>query len=330
MCLRASLSRRRAVVRQRQKAKSRFEVKDSDQPQTYSTAPNIVPAVANVPSTVGTPVLNSRQSTPLVSLLPDISSFPGQSLAKQSFSLLSEFCSMIHALALENEVLRKELVLLKGKAQAGLQPRPSVGTRSLSILDVVSKATTPMANGTAFLPHSQITSAVSSTVTQSHQNQGQHGQISHIGINTVQSVPKQYEQGKSSAQSSKRVSPRVTAILHSQPHCSMVVQNPVLSSAVIAHMICSFSEYGSGAQEQKVSYPTLPGNGERTLPIMNAQMLTSELPGSENSHSNIRIDQELKPDLQQDSPSCYSFHGASLESMRSIGYHKVLPGDAER
>ncbi|KAI0567476.1 Serine/threonine protein kinase [Gracilaria domingensis] len=251
-------------------SKSRFEVKDIDQRQTYSTASNGVPAVANVSSTAGTPVLNSRQSTPLVSPLPEISSSPGQSLAKQSFSLLSELYSTIHALAQENEALRKELVFLKGKAQGGFVPQPSVGTRSLSVPDAVAKATTPMAPATASLPHSQSTSAVSSTVTQSHQTQGQQAQNHHIAINTVQSVPKQYGHGKSSAQSSQRVAPRVTSIPQSQPHCSMAVQNPVGSSgalhhpvyptphstpAVPVHTIYSSPGPGSHAQQQNASYP---------------------------------------------------------------------------
>ncbi|CAN8075883.1 unnamed protein product [Agarophyton chilense] len=205
------------------KTKSRFEVKDIDQRQTFNTA-NGTSAAIHVSSTTGTPVLNSKQSTPLVSPLPDISSSPSQSLARQSFSLLSELYSTIHALVQENEALRKEVAFLKGKTQSAGVPTPMVSTRSLSVPEAVAKSAAPLASTTASLSHSHSTSAVSSTTTQGHQ----------IPINTVQSIPKQYAQGgKTSAQAPQKVAPRLSSTPQPQPHAGMQVQNSTGSLNVI-------------------------------------------------------------------------------------------------
>eukprot|EP00178_Gracilaria_changii_P022013 TRINITY_DN651_c0_g1_i1.p1 TRINITY_DN651_c0_g1~~TRINITY_DN651_c0_g1_i1.p1 ORF type:complete len:1218 (-),score=159.91 TRINITY_DN651_c0_g1_i1:12917-16570(-) len=241
-------------------SKSRFEVKDIDQRQTFSAGPNGISAVPNVSSTTGTPVLNSRQSTPLVSPLPpEGASSPGQSLAKQSFSLLTELYSMVHALAQENEALRKELAFLRGKVQSGHAPQLSVPTRSLSVPDTVTKSGGSMAPSSASIPHSQSTSAVSSSMTPSHQ----------IPINTIQSVPKQHGHGKSSVQAAPKVTPRLNPIPQSQPHVGIqlhtttgasngvhhqMYSTPHTNPVVPVHMIYNSAGPASHVQQQS-SYP---------------------------------------------------------------------------
>ncbi|PXF44048.1 Serine/threonine-protein kinase fray2 [Gracilariopsis chorda] len=226
------------------KPKSRFEVKNIEQRSTFTATSNGSPSVVNVSSSTGTPVLNSRQSTPFVSPLPDMQTSQSPTIAKQSLSLLSELYNSIHTLVQENEALRREVAFLRGKAQNAAVPQPSVGIRSSSVPDSVAKTGAPMVSSTASLPHSQSATTVPLVTSQSQQ---------HNANAVQQSSAKQYPHAKLATQTQASSKPRVVSLGHSQPQAAVQTAIPGGNSSPAVY-----------AASQ--SAPTLPSHGTHNFP----------------------------------------------------------------
>lgn len=182
------------------KPKSRFEVKDVDQRQRPSGLPNGSPSIVNIsPSSAATSVNNSRQTTPHVSPLPESAMPPTQSIAKQSFSLLTELSHTIQALVQENEALRRELAFLKGKSGAGGAAAANSGlsrVRSAPVNEGGPKGNmNPGASGAGGVAHPHNVNAMAvpsggnSQLPPTHNGQGQaqsHGQLHKNGQGKLQ------------------------------------------------------------------------------------------------------------------------------------------------
>ena len=114
------------------KPKSRFEVKDIEQRPRPPPLPNgisqNVPQIVNIgpPSSIGS-ITASRQGTPLVSPQPDSQPIGNSAsgLAKLSDSLLGQLQNIIQQLVNDNETLRREVAMLRGKT--GASPGPGSG-----------------------------------------------------------------------------------------------------------------------------------------------------------------------------------------------------------
>lgn len=122
------------------KQKSRFEVKDIEQKPRQQAAANGSPAVVSVAtSSSGNSVSGSRQGTPTVSPQPEIITITPPQPAKAAFSLLGELQGTIQYLVQENDALKREVAMLKGRLQAGMQNAPlAVSGRSISANEALS------------------------------------------------------------------------------------------------------------------------------------------------------------------------------------------------
>ncbi|CDF39750.1 Serine/threonine protein kinase [Chondrus crispus] len=107
------------------KPKSRFEVKDIEQrsrppPLANGISPT-VPQIVNIgPPSSSSSIPASRQGTPLASPQPDSQSTGNSTsgLAKWSDSLLGQLQNIIQQLVNDNETLRREVAMLRGKTGA--------------------------------------------------------------------------------------------------------------------------------------------------------------------------------------------------------------------
>lgn len=170
------------------KPRSRFEVRDVSRTNNMTNgSPSIVNiGASSVPNSVNT----SRQSTPLISPLPEAVTFTTVTPAKQSLTLLGELQTVIQCLIQENEALRRELTFLKNKGHgsggSGTSGMP--GARSISANEMTVK---PPAGanvaGSGLLHHTNSANALlvhPSQVAQptQQQTQGQATQRANVQI----------------------------------------------------------------------------------------------------------------------------------------------------
>lgn len=119
------------------KTKSRFEVKDIDQRTRQPPIPNGAPSIVSIgPPSSSSSMAGSRQGTPLVSPQPEQVQSTTVGAAKLSLSLLGELQQTIQALVNENESLRREVAMLRGKTHT-IPPSGSVaGHRGMAAPEI--------------------------------------------------------------------------------------------------------------------------------------------------------------------------------------------------
>lgn len=191
------------------KTKSRFEVKDIDQRLRQPTLANGTPPIVSIgPPSTNSSVSGSRQGTPLVS--PQAESVPNSTpgTARLSLSLLGELHNTIHALVNENETLRREVAMLRGKTQTLPENGGITGNRSLSANEVSARSS-PMHRSTPVnsLHHTHSANSILTDLNTPGQQIGQtvqHSQPRQILTQSMHPLPQPQPQPKAHAQHTQK------------------------------------------------------------------------------------------------------------------------------
>eukprot|EP00177_Eucheuma_denticulatum_P007966 GFKZ01014509.1.p1 GENE.GFKZ01014509.1~~GFKZ01014509.1.p1 ORF type:complete len:1434 (-),score=190.04 GFKZ01014509.1:1509-5540(-) len=183
------------------KQKSRFEVKDIEQKPRQQAVANGSPAIVGVAtSSAGNSVSGSRQGTPTLSPQPEIVTITHPQPAKAAFSLLGELQGTIQNLVQENDSLKREVAMLRGRLQAGMQNAPlAVSGRSISANEALSTASSLAGQKSLnSLSHAQSAGAIL-THAPAHNQQGLPPAQTSIPSNS-QIVNAAMQQGQSQVQ----------------------------------------------------------------------------------------------------------------------------------